>query len=123
MMEARADLTGAAITASFDVWVVELQSSRAQIAKQGRLMREEAAFERKNIDTKTRGVGKAAPGHMTRKTASADSRPRRGHQPGLPWVAPLVESAASRDSEGLEFVVRLKITVILFRSRWRRSSR
>lgn len=58
MMEAHADASGAAITAGFDQWVMEQQRSRAQIAKQGRLMREEAELERKKYDSKTKGASK-----------------------------------------------------------------
>lgn len=58
MIEAHADASGAAITAGFDQWVMEQQRSRAPIAKQGRLMREEAELERKKHDSKTKGAGK-----------------------------------------------------------------
>ena len=55
MLEGHMDSSGAATTAAFDQWVMEQQRARAQIAKQGRLLREEAETEKK----RGKGGGKA----------------------------------------------------------------
>ena len=47
MLESHVDASGAASTALFDCWVMEQQRAKAQISKQGRLLREEAENERK----------------------------------------------------------------------------
>jgi hypothetical protein len=47
MLDARTDSSGAAVTATFDSWVTDRQKDMANIQKQGRLLREEAANAKK----------------------------------------------------------------------------
>ena len=50
MLDARTDSSGAAVTATFDSWVTDRQKDAANIQKQGRLLREEAANTKKQND-------------------------------------------------------------------------
>lgn len=120
MMEAHADAPGAAITAGFDQWVMEQQRSRAQIAKQGRLMREEAELERRSTTRRPKGLARGA------------SRPPRGpvlSPAGIQretatdaWAALQETSEYVAALGSLEFSL-LKTTEISFRLLWFRSIR
>ena len=58
IMEGHVDTSGAAVTHTFDTWVADQQRAKAQIAKQGRLLREEWEHEAKRHSNKDKGKGK-----------------------------------------------------------------
>ena len=70
MLEGHTDASGAAATQGFDQWVMEQQRAKAQIAKQGRLLREEAETEKKRGKGEGKGEGKGKAGKEGQQSES-----------------------------------------------------